>query len=434
MTSKSTEDVSVPDALADILRRAAAGVPADPPGLDEVRRRHRKRQLHRSFTALTGIGVLVAAAVVTPRLLAGPVDSTTHAGPAPSPTAEPLVQQLLLTPAVAVRAPAGTDVSELPVHPDPAQPNYGFPPGTIGVAQTRPWAVTPAGEKMEIYLPVEDHRGFHIFGGGRVVALEWRTLSGAPRYDGLCGHDAADYLRWYEKGGEMSLSRDIRVRCEETSIVGGTETEVFVLRVPYDEQTLTATTGRRLVAYSLADGSERTVADLDALPAHLDTWDVNVAAGRIVVVEDTARCEVQTLDIGTGVVTTLDLTTLVTDCAYVDLVRLSLDGSRLAFAYRTGGPATAYDARLAVVDLAGPAQRLQETVQSAPPAAMNPGPWGGFVAAAVGGADGLSVYYPAGIAWSDDRTVQFAWLWLPDDLDRVVGVEEVLNVRTFTVP
>lgn len=64
---------------------------------------------------------------------------------------------------------------------------------------------------------------------------------------------------------------------------------------------------------------------------------------------------------------------------------------------------------------------------------MNPGPWGGFAAAALGGSDRLSVYYPAGIAWSDDTTVRFAWLWLPDELDRVVGIDEVLNVRTYTV-
>ncbi|MBX6748264.1 MAG: hypothetical protein IRY85_01115, partial [Micromonosporaceae bacterium] len=121
MTNQSTEDVAVPDAL----RRAAAGVPADPPALDEAHRRHRKRQLQRSFVALAGVGVLVAASIVTPRLLAGPVESATPADPTPSRAATPPPQRLLLKPAWVVRAPGGTDVSELPDHPDPAQPNYG---------------------------------------------------------------------------------------------------------------------------------------------------------------------------------------------------------------------------------------------------------------------------------------------------------------------
>lgn len=440
MTKLSTDDIAIPDEFAESLRRAATGLPGRPPNLADVHRRRRHRQMRRSVVTLAGVGVLVAASIVTPRLLTGsaaPVESTAPAVTA-SPT-PPLAQRLLLTgQGWVVGVPSGTGWIGLPDPLDPSRPNYGFPPGSTGVVQLGPQEVTAAGEVVPLELPGEDRRGFHVFGDGRIVTLEWLSLSDTPRRDGPCVTDAALYLRLHAADGTMSLSRDVRIRCEETSIVGATDTEVFLIRIPHDEQTQTPTSGRRLVAHNLADGSERTIADLDALPVHPTSQDTNVEAGRVVMLADSYGCQAQTLDTDSGDVTTLDLTALVAGCRYVDQVRLSPDGSMLAVAYRTGpedDDEEPYEAGFAVVDLADSSLHLREVVQSVPPTIMAAHVWGGAsVGETFAGHRVFSSYYPAGIAWSDDSTVRMAWAWLPEGLDRVVGINEVLEVQSYAVP
>ena len=437
MTTQSTEDVSVPDSLADLLQRAAAGVPPAPPSLDEVRRRHRQRRQQRSLAVLAGVGVLVAASIVTPRLLAGPAGSATDPT---TPLADPPAQRLLLAGQAWVVGVVEVPSEEvLTATPDPLRPNFGYPPGSVGVAQIGPQEVTESGEVVPLNVPGAQNYGLSILGDGRILTLEWDTPSGPPRSDDRCGsYDVVEHLRLYHADGTRSLSRDVHAGCLGTLLAGATDTEAYLIRVPHDG-TGQPTTGRRLVAHNLADGSERTVADLDALPAHADTRDVNVGAGRVAAVADSYGCQVQVLDIDTGAVTTLDVTTLIADCMYVDQIRLSPDGGRLGLAYRTGPvDEEPYEAGFAVVDLAGPALRVHQVVQSASSAytLAAPGRFEGVAVMAIGGAYRLafSRYYPAGIAWSDESTVRFAWVWLPDGLDRVAGIEEVLNVRAFTVP
>jgi hypothetical protein len=436
VTRQSTEDIPVPDHLADVLRRAAAGVPAAPPSLDEVRQRHRARQRQRSFAVVAGVGVLAAASIATPRLLAGPLGSPTAVDPTPSVAAAPAQRLLLEGQTWIVGMVEGAGEAALPAGPDPAQPNFGYPPGSVGVVQAGPHEVTADGEVVPLDLPGPPNRGLAVLSDGRIVALEWDSPSDPQPGDDRCDRGLMEYLRVYDADGTRLLSREVPEECAQTVLAGASETEVYLIRVPYDGATREPTTGRRLIAHNLADGSERTVADLDALPAHVDSRDVNVRAGLIAAVGDSYGCQAQVLDFDTGVVTVLDVTTLIADCRYVDQIRLSPDGGRLALAYRTGPIAEEpYEAGFAVIDLAGPALRLREIVQSVPSTAMASGPWGGIAVEVYGGNRSLtfSRYYPAGIAWSDDATVRLAWVWLPDQLDRVVGVDEVVTVRTFTV-
>ena len=44
------------------------------------------------------------------------------------------------------------------------------------------------------------------------------------------------------------------------------------------------------------------------------------------------------------------------------------------------------------------------------------------------------VTYAAGIAWNDDETVRVAWARVPAELDRLVLVDEILDLQTYVVP
>jgi len=385
---------------------------------------------------LAGVGVLVAASIVTPRLLAGPVESATDPT---SPLAAPPAQRLLLAgQAWAIGMKEVPSEEALTARPDPLRPNFGYPPGTVGVAQTGPREVTESGEVVSLNLPGPENSGLSILGDGRILTLEWESRSGPPRSDDPC-NDVIEFLRLYDTDGTRSLSREVHVACAETYLVGASETEAYLIRLPYEGPIKAPTTGRRLVAHNLADGSERTVADLDALPARSDSRDFNIGTGRLAAVAGNPGCQVQVLDIDTGVVTPLDVTALIADCMYVDQIRLSPDGGRLGLAYRTGPvDEEPYEAGFAVVDLAGPALRVHQIVQSVSSAydLAAPGRFSGAAVVPIGGTNRLSFsrYYPAGIAWSDESTIRLAWVWLPDGLDHVAGIEEVLNVRAFTVP
>lgn len=431
MTRQSTEDVSVPDTLADVLRRAAAGVPANPPGLHEVRRRHRKRQLQRSFTALAGVGALVAASVVTPQLLAGPltpVEPAASADPTPSPATAPPAQRLFISGSGFTTITTYGDYLELPERLDPSLPNFGFPPQSVGVVSLGYQEVAPSGEVVPVDVPSGNTRDFLALEGGRFVTLEWQSLSTAPRRDGPCVTDAALYLRVYESDGTMSLSRDVRVRCDHTTLAGASDTEVYLIRVPHDMQNQLPTDGRRLVAHNLADGTERTVATLDGISPTIR--DVNVDAGRVVAVPESGGCVVETLDLARGVVNTLDLGTIVGRCYHLDQVRLSPNGERLAITYATDTHDRPYDVMAAVVDLAGPALALREVADSLP----------AFEPLDDTIANGASLprmpasTYAVGLAWTDDATFRVAWVRLPAGLDRLVAIEEVLDVQTYTMP
>lgn len=432
MTNQSTEDIRVPDALAEVLRRAAAGVPAGPPALEEVRRRRRERRARRSITALAGVAALVAVSIVTPRLLARPVTSVEAAAPpdpAPSPAITPPAQRLFLDGGGFATIVMNGEDLEPTERLDPSLPNFGLPPEAIGVVSLGYREVDPSGHVVPVDLPSENVRDFLALEGGRFVTLEWQSLSSVPRRDGPCITDAALYLRVYESDGTMSLSRDVRVRCEYTRLAGISDTEVYLIRIPNDEQTQLPTEGRRLVAHNLADGTERTVTSLDDLD--LDIRDANIDAGRIVAVPQGAGCVIETLDLANGVVNTLDLGTLVGDCTYVDRVRLSPNGERLAITYTTDTIDRPYDVVAAVVDLAGPALVFREVADSLPAIESPDDP------TIAQGADIPSMpasTYAIGLAWTDDATFRVAWVRQPAGLDRLVPIEEVLDVQTYTVP
>jgi hypothetical protein len=439
MTSQSTEEIPVPDSLAETLRRAATGVPGGPPDLAEVHRRRRRGQIRRSSLGLAGVGLLVAASILTPRWLTGaaaPLESaapavTTEVTPPPAPA-----QRLFLSSAgFSVTMSGGAEYAELPERLDPSLPNFGFPPGAAGVVALGVREVTPTGEVVPVEVPGEDQRGYLALEGGGFVTLEWQSLSDVPRRDGPCITDAALYLRVYTADGTMSLSRDVRVRCETTTLVAASGTEVFLVRTPHDPQNQMPTPGRRLVAHNLADGTERTVADLDGISA--DVRDVNIhvdsGVGRVVAVPDSVGCPVQTLEIASGVVTTIDLAATVGACHLVDQLRVSPNGALLAFTYTTAGHEERNDVVLAVVDLDGPTLRVREVADSLPAFDPQAGPASNAVTEGTRRL-AMPVTYAAGIAWNDDETVRVAWARVPAELDRLVLVDEILDLQTYVVP
>lgn len=427
MTPPPTDDITIPAALTDALHRAAAGVSGGPPELAEVRRRRRQGHVRRSAAALAGVAILVAASVVTPRLLAGSAAPTESAAPAadptPSATAAP-AQRLFLAGGGFTVVTRGGDV-EIPERLDPSLPNFGFPPGASGIVSVGVQEVAPSGEVVPVDLLSGDVRDFEALAGGRFVTLEWQSLSTAPRRDGPCVTDAALYLRVYEADGTMSLSRDVRVRCDHTTLAGATDTEAYLLRVPHDQQHQMPAEGRRLVAHNLADGTERTVANLDGISPTIR--DVNVDAGRAVAVPDRAGCVIETLDLASGEVETIDLGAMAGGCFFLDQVRLSPTGERLAVTFATNTNDHAYEVVAAVVDLAGPTLVLREVADSVP--AFQPEDAGSVTVT-----DRIAATHAAGLAWTDDTTLRVAWVRRPADLDRLVAIEEVLDVQTYAVP
>lgn len=426
---QSTEDIAVPDELADALGRAASSVPGGPPELTDIRRRHRHGQLRRSAAILTGVVALVAASIVTPRLLTGPATPVESVGPAattsppPTPTPQP-AQRLLVVGAGSVIAMIqrdGEPAPDLPERPDPSLPNLGYPPDAVGVVG-RLLEVTDSGEFLPVDIPAIEPGGvvtsFLFLTDGRLATLELVSKSDVVRRDGPCITDAAIYLHVIEADGSASTSRDVRTPCESVRLVGSSAEEVFLVRTPHEPQNQAPIPGRRLVAHRLSDGTERTVANLDGVGEAI--VEVSIGSGSFIVSDRwTVGCRLQVVDLATGAVRDIDLATVISGCDAVDAARLSPDGTRLAVGFDTGAGTPPYEVGFAVVDLAGPSLRLRELVD------------------AVGANEALGRFpavTPVGMAWTDDTTVQVAWAHYPQDPDRVIMIDEILDVQTYAVP
>lgn len=428
MTTHSAAEITIPPELEDALRRTAIDMPGAPPELTEIRRRHRRRQLRASAGALVAVAVLVAASIVAPRLLAGstpPVESAAPADPTPAASPEPPVpgppaQRLIVASDSMIIIPA--DAGDPPDVPDPARPNYGYPAGSIGIVSSGVLEVTPTGDLAPIELappgPGEVGIGFLALPDGRVASLSFDSLSDVPRRDGPCITAGAIHLQIYEADGTISVSPNIRVPCESVRLVGASADEVFLIRTPHEPDNQTPIPGRRLVAYRLSDYTERTVANLDSIG---DVFDASIGSGAFVArPAGSVDCRVRVIDLATGSVRDVDLAAAIPDCLAVDSARVAPNGARLAVSYTMSSRLEQpYEVGFAVVDIAGPSLRLRETVHTVPPGS----PMGPFPGA------------PAtGIAWTDDATVRVAWARYPDDLDRVIALEEILDVQTYNVP
>lgn len=428
MTSHSAADITIPPDLEDALRRAAVDTPGAPPGLTEIRRRHRRRQLRASAGALAGVAVLVAASIVAPRLLAGsptPVESAAPADPTPAaspePVTEPPAQRLIVDTGSMIIVPA--DAGDPPAVADPNRPNYGYPAGSVGILSSGVLEVTPTGDLVPIELappgPGEVGVGFLALPDGRVASLSFYSTSVVPRRDGPCITAGALYLHVYEADGTISVSPNIRVPCESVRLVGASSDEVFLIRTPHEPDNQTRIPGRRLVAYRLSDYTERTVANLDALGETVVETSIGSEAF-VARPAESVNCRVQVVDLASGSVRDVDLAAAIPDCHVVDSARVAPNGTMLAVSYtmssRLDPP---YEVGFAVVDIAGPSLRLRETVHTVP-AGSPPNLFPGATA--------------TGIGWTDDATVRVAWARYPDDLDRVIALEEILDVQTYTVP
>ena len=221
--------------------------------------------------------------------------------------------------------------------------------------------------------------------------------------------DAALYLRTYEADGSQSLSRDVRVRCEETLLVGASADEAFLLRVPQ------ATAGR-LVAHRFSDGAERTLAGLDGFDIDLlgRPLDLSTDASRLIAVGD--GCQVEVLDVASGAVSPLDLAGVLDDCRRLDRLSLSPNGDRLAVTYESDDELT-----VAVLDLPSGTVLLREVVGTAQSYAVSVPP--------------TPFTYTAGIAWGDDSTLRAAFVRIPPEFDsQVVAAADALDVLAFSVP
>jgi hypothetical protein len=427
VTSQSAEDIAIPDDLADTIRWAAAGVPGAPPELTEIRRRHRHRRLGRSTAALAGVGVIVAASIVAPRLLTGfatPVESAAPAEPTltPAPPPPPAERLFVVNGGGFIIVPAGSGADENANAPDPSLPNFGYPPGAFGVVGSL-LEVTESGEIVPLEPPqVEPGRVLSdslFLSDGRIATLEFHSLSDEPRRDGPCITDAAIYLRVAAADGSVSTSGDVHVPCESIRLVGASADEVFLVRTPYDPVYQTVIPGRRLVAYRLSDGTERTVADLDGVGEQIVATSTG-AASFVVRDNSTTTCQVQVVDVTSGSVRDVDLAVVLPDCYVVDTARISPDGALLAVSFITDEVATQhYQVGFAVVDTTGPSLRLHQSIAAG---------------AAVDSPPRCPAATLAGIAWADDVAVRVAWARCPANLDRVIDIKEILDVQTYPLP
>lgn len=403
----------IPTGIDDVLRRAAAAVPGSAPDLTSIRRRRRRNVVRTtSFTAFA-VGVLAAGAIVAPGLLIGSPDAATPSAPVAAPPVVP-AQQLIVAAVGLIRSTDGAPIGD--VDADPSAPNFGYRAGVVGLLSDGPSIVAGSGEVEPIVYPVSGPQvsGFLPLAGGGSITLEESEPTLEP-----CPPGYQLFLRAYDASGTQILSHDLAVQCESVVLVGATSTEAYLVRVPQGNPLV----GGRLVAHSLATGSEHTLVGLDGFSDNIlgQRLDLSTDASRLSAVSIGAACQAEALDVDTGTVTPIDLVSILGCYALVD-ARLSPDGDRLAIVYKTPGTdGTDTDLVLAVVDLASGTVLLQEVVATGQDQAES---------SAALPTDTLA----AGLAWTDDTTLRAAFVVVsPEASQRVVSPWDHLDVRTYTL-
>jgi hypothetical protein len=386
----------VPDELVEVVRSAAAAVPAHTGHLDEVFLRQGVRR-RRHAVAVVGLAVAVVglAVAVVPDLVAGGGRPTaaqvasTQSTTVPSQVAP--AQRLLLS-------AAGWT----------AKPDNGPEVGVVGGA-----GVTEvSADGSAVNHPVSDMDGWYQAVGlpdGRLVILGYKDLApGAVRADGPDVADLSIRLQVLRPDGSVQSVREVRIPGERVSLVAATERTAYLLR-PLG-----------LVSHDLATGAEKVVLDPAAVGVDLSQMDasqMDLAAGRFaVLLTDQPRgCSLRLMDLA-GARRHNDVSLAALGCVAAGRVRLSPDGRLAAVSYTRvqDGQVNHTESRVAILDTATGAVRADRLLRSSSPGAA------GVVQQ---GNDG--VY---GMAWSTLINLQVATADLPQDAARVYQMAEILRV------
>ena len=401
---------SIPDDVATLVRSAGAAVPPYKGSLEQVHGRVTARRRRHVLVGSLASVLAVALAVGVPYALARP-DGPAVLTPMPiasSPEVVPAPSQRLFLQVGGFVATPGSYPSDdaPPATLDPSKPNYGFPPGSTGLVSV--------GGLKEL-LP-DGSVVTHPAGGdlvrpdGQFVTVYPRDLApGVSRTDGPCVSDLAMMLEVRAADGSVSVSRDVRVMCQYVTLVGATDEEAYLVRVPSDAQRLPLP-GAKLVAHRFADGVERDVVGVDVLSGTVH--DLNLSAG---LAASLADCRLVVLSTSTGAT---EHSISVSSDGFCDRVRLSPDG-RLAAVVETKFSDEGREGWIHVIDLARVSKVLSQLVYSSTQTEER---------------QRIAPKAFAGLAWVDDSHIRVAYIEPPaSSEDRIVTVDESARAVTLHV-
>ncbi|HEX6684525.1 MAG TPA: hypothetical protein VF062_17105 [Candidatus Limnocylindrales bacterium] len=376
---------TIPEELADAVRRAAAAAPATIADLGGLRQRYRRRR-RRRVAATAGLTAAVVGAVATTAPLLARGRSATDGGQTSAPVATsqsappisvPPSQRLLLA-RNGFLQPSSPSNSVGEVMPD-------------GTVVFRPLSEVDIADRV-VALP-----------DGRLVVLGTVDLTPGviEQPDGPYNPAVGIMLVRQRDDGSVELSRNIRVMGEHVELLGATDRVAYLLRPA------------GLAAHDLATGDERLVMPTGKLPPGPPTGRaVDVAGDRIALAD--AACRVHLFALGTGTpVTTIGPPP---GCTAPGEVRLSPDGRLAAFSYSIGSmeERELIQTRLAVLDVATGATKLDMLVFESM--------WNISLGQ---GASNFSAhpYHLQGMAWSTPRSLRLA-----------IAYNDTFSVRPVTVP
>jgi hypothetical protein len=362
----------VPEATADVVRRAATAVPARSSDLDELRRRYKRRHRRRMAVATSLAAVCVGVAVAGGPLL---LDAPTGPSPAGPVLNSPAQRMMLAFTGATMSFPDGPDV--------------GVMPGAKGVPEL-------LADGRVHYHPLSDMERVHqavALPDGRLVL----TVSVDPELN----------LVILRADGIAELSHNLLTKGNLVSLVGATDQLAYLLRP------------EGLFARDFATGSERLVLDSIRYPNSVPpaAQGVAFAAGRLAVItEQPETCVVQVFDLTSAQrVAEVGLTAL--GCFKAEQVAVSPDGSLVAVTYGAqSADGLPSEERLAILDVATGAVRLDR-------------PFSSYYRQSP-----LPSRILQGMAWHDSHTLRLAVAQLPAGANRMYRVEEILVVDTVTVP
>jgi hypothetical protein len=366
----------IPEELADVVRRAASGTAEYPADLSGIERRWRRRRRRRLVAGAACVAALVAVSLGAVPVLSGGGGGprTPDGGHAVATSGQP--QRLMIQGYDAVRE---------------AQPALAYSSHGIARLAGAALEVRPDGtfERWSLQRHVVAHQVAGV-PDGRVVVLG--TVDFPDK--------AANTLTILAPGGGGDLDRSIDDGVP-ARLVGATNETAYLWR------------SQGLVAHDLETGAERVLATADKLGGEL--WSAGRGeadvSGDLLLTSgaDQDPCQLGTVDLRTGATGRHRVTA--GPCHETWLVRLSPDLRSAAVSYLSSpqGPL-----RLAVVDLATSASRLDQEIQTPGDARLGLGPM------------------PVGLAWSSPTQVRVAVAAAPDT-KRVYPLEEALHVRTFDV-
>ncbi|MEU5788080.1 hypothetical protein ABZ754_10150 [Micromonospora purpureochromogenes] len=364
----------VPEALAELVHRAATTTPAHPGDLATVRRRWRARRRRRRAVLTSGLVALVALTGGAVPLLHGtPVDgppAVVAGTSSPAPTPDRVAAQRLVITGTASFVPDGSDRPK------------------VGLAAVPAAEVRPDGSVVSYRVP----EGFELGAAlpdGRLAGLVRRGVD-RPRSPGANTDKVAIDLVLVEPGGRERRWR-LQAPGERVGIVGADDRTVYLVRPS------------GVVVRDLSTGVEKVVLGSSVVGSDLIGPDARVTGGRIAIRSEATRrvCLIDVYDLAGG--ERRGRVETGPGCQFV----LSPDGRSLAAVHRTR--VDIREQRLGIWDVATGKQLADVPVGTV---TRDPATAG-------------MVY---GLAWDDDRTVRAVWAQIPPGADRVYQVPEVMRI------